>query len=355
MGGYWVQNTASEVPTQLVNRDAAPVPQGDWLTAPAAAPSGETFLGNTMQSAGGAAVANPLLIRQAGGQWLEDGSVEPDWMRKGFPSRAAYDLAIRESALMASGAASLPEWQSVSPQENLATGKGFGPDIASELNVTLMRPNSAVDQALYNQRFNTQEGYTRPDHVSPPWPSGGDVPPSRVQPSGPQRNDDPVSSSLPPSSPGSPPRGPQPNDDPVSPSLPSPKPLPPGSVATPILDGAGNQVATKVTLPDGRTVWNIPNKNWDGSFGFPWTPPANFDLPAWLRDKTEGRPAPVQQDALRNRAQALPQQNLGQQIQQQVRQQMQQPVPVAPALPVAQGVPNAQALRESILQNMPGR
>lgn len=157
--------------------------------------------------------------------------------------------------------------------------------------------------------------------------------------------------------PATPPRGPQPNDDPVSPSLPSPKPqpLPPGSVATPILDGAGNQVATKVTLPDGRTVWNIPNKNWDGSFGFPWTPPANFDLPAWLRDKTEGRPAPVQQDALRNRAQALPQQNLGQQIQQQVQQQIQQQIPAAPALPVAQGVPNAQALRESILQNVLGR
>lgn len=156
-----------------------------------------------------------------------------------------------------------------------------------------------------------------------------------------------------------PPRGPQPNDDPVSPSLPSPKPqpLPPGSISTPILDGAGNQVATKVTLPDGRTVWNIPNKNWDGSFGFPWTPPANFDLPTWLRDKTEGRPAPAQQDALRNRAQSLPQQQqgLGQQIQQQVQQQIQQAIPAAPAMPQPTAIPNAQALRESILQNMPGR
>jgi hypothetical protein len=343
MGGYWVQNTASEVPTQLVNRDAAPVPQGDWLTAPAAAPSGETFLGNTMQSAGGAAVANPLLIRQAGGQWLEDGSVEPDWMRKGFPSRAAYDLAIRESALMASAApaATPPLNQDPRNTGGTWTTNPSNPNsyyITGDVYTGERRGNPEAYATGFTNTNNLTEdavtGYLSLENNRPRGMAQMVTPNTR---------------------PSAPPPGIRPNDDPVSPSQPSPKPLPPGSVATPILDGAGNQVATKVTLPDGRTVWNIPNKNWDGSFGFPWTPPANFDLPAWLRDKTEGRPAPVQQDALRNRAQALPQQNLGQQIQQQVRQQMQQPVPVAPALPVAQGVPNAQALRESILQNMPGR
>lgn len=454
---------------------------GDWLTAaPVAVP-----------------VSNVAVMEAQDPGNYQQMAVVPEWQKKGFASEEEF-LAVQQRAMMQNGAAPLPNWQSVSPQENLATGIGFGPNMGSELNVATMRPNSAVDQVANNVTYNTQaqsapaSGGNPLDAIGgwlggvlnqikndalPPgmYPKGEgptsieqirgtgggvtgnvqsvdpfagieaaratgrpittprayaiattELPPKPTPPAMDPRNtggtwttspnnpnsyyitgdvytgerrgnpeafatgftntnnltEDAVTGYLslennrprgmaqmvtpmvtstgemgrqPMPRPATPPRGPQPNDDPVSPSVPSPRPLPPGSVATPILDGAGNQVATKVTLPDGRTVWNIPNKNWDGSFGFPWTPPANFDLPAWLRDKTEGRPAPVQQDALRNRAQALPQQNMGQQIQQQVQQQMQQPVPAAPALPVAQGVPNAQALRESILQNVPGR
>lgn len=111
--------------------------------------------------------------------------------------------------------------------------------------------------------------------------------------------------------PSAPPPGIRPNDDPVSPSLPPSAPPPQGPVTQVVVDGNGKVVAEKITLPDGRNVWNIPDL---GRNGQPsnnlqpaapgditvspgeWTTPDGFLPPDWFTQGTDGRPAPQLQD-----------------------------------------------------------